>query len=127
MLITKLKVKIHRAVITQAEFNYVGSITIDEALMESADIVEYEKVQIVDVNNGQRFTTYVIEERNSGMICLNGAAARWAELGDKIIIMPYALYDSNEEKEEKPKVVFVDENNKITRVTNYEKHGQLGN
>lgn len=76
MLITKLKVKIHRAVITQAEFNYVGSITIDEALMEAADIVEYEKVQIADVNNGQRFTTYVIEERNSGMICLNGAAAR---------------------------------------------------
>lgn len=76
MLITKLKVKIHRAVITQAEFNYVGSITIDEALMEAADIVEYEKVQIADVNNGQRFTTYVIKERNSGMICLNGAAAR---------------------------------------------------
>lgn len=126
MQINMLKSKIHRATVVQAELDYVGSITIDEALMEAAGIYEYEKVQIADVNNGNRFETYVIAgERNSGMICLNGAAAHMVELGDKIIIMSYAQMTPEEIKDNKPKVVFVDDENKITRLTNYEKHGKL--
>lgn len=126
MLINVLKSKIHRATVVQAELNYVGSITIDEALMEASGIYEYEKVQIVDVNNGSRFETYVIAgERNSGMICLNGAAARMAQTGDKIIIMAYAQMTPEEHMANKPKVVFVDDNNGIERITNYEKHGLL--
>lgn len=126
MLINMLKSKIHRATVIQAELDYVGSITIDEALMEAAGINEYEQVQIVDVNNGSRFETYVISgERDSGMICLNGAAARMVSTGDKIIIMCYAQMTPEEMKEHSPKVVFVDENNSISRVTSYEKHGLL--
>ena len=126
MQINMLKSKIHRATVVQSELDYVGSITVDEALMEAAGIYEYEKVQIADVNNGNRFETYVIAgERNSGMICLNGAAAHMVSLGDKIIIMSYAQMDPSEIKDNKPKVVFVDDENKITRVTNYEKHGKL--
>lgn len=128
MLINVLKSKIHRATVVQAELNYVGSITIDEALMEAAGIFEYEKVQIVDVDNGSRFETYVIAgERNSGMICLNGAAARMVSVGDKVIIMCYAQMTLEEHMENKPKVVFVDDSNKISRVSNYEKHGLLEN
>ena len=104
----------------------MGSITIDEELMNAAGIYEYEKVQIADVNNGNRFETYVIAgEKGSGMICLNGAAAHMVNLGDKIIIMSYAQMTPEEIHENKPKVVFVDDENKITRITNYEKHGQL--
>lgn len=126
MILTMLKGKIHRATVVQAELDYVGSITIDEALMEAAGIYEYEQVQIVDVNNGQRFETYVIAgERNSGMICLNGAAARMVQVGDKIIIMCYAGMTPEERKEYSPKVVFVDEKNQISRITSYEKHGKL--
>jgi aspartate 1-decarboxylase len=126
MYISVLKSKIHRAVVKQAELNYVGSITIDETLMEAAGILEYEKVQIVDIDNGSRFETYVIAgEKDSGMICLNGAAARMVQTGDKIIIMCYAQMTPEEHKENKPKVVFVDEENKISRITNYEKHGLL--
>ena len=126
MELTMLKGKIHRAVVKQAELNYVGSITIDPELMDAAGILEYEMVQIVDVENGNRFETYTIcGEAGSGMICLNGAAARCVSTGDKIIIMCYAHYDSEEAKEHKPQVVFVDEENKISRVTNYEKHGLL--
>lgn len=126
MQINMLKSKIHRATVVQAELDYVGSITIDEALMEAAGIYEYEKVQIADVNNGNRFETYVIAgERNSGMICLNGAAAHMVELKDKIIIMSYARMTPEEVNAYKPKVVFVDDENKITRLTNYEKHGKL--
>ncbi len=122
-----LKGKIHRAVVTQAELNYVGSITIDSELLEAAGILEYEMVQIVDVQNGNRFETYTIAgEPGSGMICLNGAAARQVSVGDNVIIMCYASYSAEEAKEHKPKVVFVDEKNKATRVTNYEKHGELG-
>lgn len=92
MLLTMLKGKIHRAVVTQAELEYVGSITIDEQLMEAAGIQEYERVQVVDVDNGQRLETYAIAgERNSGVVCLNGAAARLVHPGDKVIIMAYAL------------------------------------
>ena len=126
MQLTMLKGKIHRAVVKQAELNYVGSITIDPKLMEAAGILEYEQGQIVDVENGNRFETYTIDgEPGSGMICLNGAAARQVQVGDHVIIMAYCQMDTNEAKEHKPKVVFVDEDNHISRVSNYEKHGQL--
>lgn len=126
MQIEMLKSKIHRATVKQAELNYVGSITVDEALLEAAGIYEYEKVQIADVDNGNRFETYTIAgERGSGMICLNGAAAHQVNLGDKIIIMSYAQMTPEEIKENPPKVVFVDDDNQISRVTNYEKHGAL--
>lgn len=126
MTIEMLKSKIHRATVVQAELDYVGSITIDSKLMEISGIIEYEKVQIVDVNNGNRFETYVIAgEADSGMICLNGAAARCVSVGDKIIIMSYATMTPEEAREHKPQVVFVDDSNKPTRVTTYEKHGLL--
>lgn len=126
MLVNMLKSKIHRATVVQAELDYVGSITVDEELMEATGIYEYEKVQIADVDNGNRFETYVIAgERGSGMICLNGAAAHKVNIGDKIIIMCYAQMTPEEVKENKPRVVFVDDDNKITRLTNYEKHGRL--
>lgn len=126
MQITMLKGKIHRAIVQQAELNYVGSITVDPELMELAGILEYELVQIVDVENGNRFETYTIAgEPGSGMICLNGAAARQAQVGDHVIIMCYCQMTPEEAKDHKPKVVFVDEQNHISRVTSYEKHGQL--
>ncbi|MGI6501855.1 MAG: aspartate 1-decarboxylase [Anaerostipes sp.] len=126
MNVNMLKGKIHRATVRQAELDYVGSITVDTELLEAAGILEYEKVHIVDVNNGSRFETYTIAgEAGSGMICLNGAAARCVQKGDKIIIMCYASMDENEAKEHKPKVVFVDGDNHISRETRYEKHGLL--
>lgn len=126
MNLTMLKGKIHRATVVQAELNYVGSITIDEALMEAAGILEYEQVQIVDIDNGSRFETYVIAgERDSGLICLNGAAARMVQVGDKVIIMCYASMTAEEAAGHAPKVVFVDEKNRVTRLTRYERHGLL--
>lgn len=126
MQVTMLKGKIHRAVVQQAELNYIGSITVDPALMEAAGIYEYEKVQIVDIENGSRFETYTIAgEPNSGMICLNGAAARCVQKGDHIIIMAYCQLDDKEVKEHKPKVVFVNEQNKIVKTASYEKYGVL--
>ena len=126
MRLNMLKGKIHRATVKQAALDYVGSITIDVDLLEASGIIEYEKVQIVDVHNGARFETYAIAgERGSGMICLNGAAARCVQPNDKIIIMCYCDMDEEEAKAHKPKVVFVDDENKISRITNYEKHGQL--
>ena len=126
MQLTMLKGKIHRAVVKQAELNYVGSITIDPKLMEAAGILEYEQVQIVDEENGPRFETYTIAgEPGSGMICLHGAAARQVQVGDHVIIMAYCQMDAKEAADHKPKVVFVDEENHISRVSNYEKHGQL--
>ncbi len=126
MLLSMLKGKIHRATVTQAELDYVGSITIDEELMESAGIIEYEKVHIVDINNGNRFETYVIAgEKGSGIVCLNGAAARCVQVKDKIIIMAYCNIDENEVKKHKPNVVLVDENNKVEKIATYEKHGLL--
>ncbi|MDD4372000.1 MAG: aspartate 1-decarboxylase [Anaerostipes sp.] len=126
MNVNMLKGKIHRATVRQAELDYVGSITVDTDLLEAAGILEYEKVHIVDVNNGSRFETYTIAgEAGSGMICLNGAAARCVQKGDKIIIMCYASMDENEAKGHKPKVVFVDGDNHISRETRYEKHGLL--
>ena len=126
MNITMLKGKIHRATVVQAELNYVGSITVDPALMEAAGILEYEKVQIVDVENGSRFETYTIAgEENGSMICLNGAAARQVQVGDHIIIMAYCEMTPEEAKSHRPKVVFVNDDNKVQRISSYEKHGQL--
>ena len=126
MQLSMLKSKIHRATITQTELSYVGSITIDKTLMDAAGLLEYEKVQIVDINNGNRFETYCIEgDAGSGMICINGAAARCALKGDMVIIMAYCDMTPDEAAAHKPTVVFVDEANGITRVTTYEKHGQL--
>lgn len=126
MLVTMLKGKIHRAVVTQAELHYVGSITVDPVLMEAAGILEYEMVQIVDVENGNRFETYTIAgEPDSGMICLNGAAARMVHPGDHVIIMAYCQLDALEAKEHKPRVVFVDSENKVRKTVNYEKFGVL--
>lgn len=126
MTLEMLKGKIHRATVTQAELDYVGSITIDSNLLEASGIYEYEKVAIVDVNNGSRFETYTIAgEAGSGIICLNGAAARCVQKGDKIIIMAYASMTPEEINENPPKVVFVDDSNRITRTTRYEKHGRL--
>lgn len=126
MLIERLKSKIHRATVTQAELNYVGSITIDAELMSAAGLFEYEKVQIADVDNGARFETYVIAgEAGSGVICLNGAAARCVACGDKVIIMSYARLAPEEIPDHPPRVVFVDEANRPVRVTRYEKHGRL--
>ncbi len=126
MKIRMLKGKIHRAAVTQAELNYVGSITVDSSLLEAAGILEYEMVQIVDVENGNRFETYTIAgEAGSGMICLNGAAARQVQIGDHVIIMAYADMTVEEAREHKPYVVFTDEKNAIARVTRYEKYGIL--
>lgn len=126
MLIEMLKGKIHRARVTQAELNYVGSVTIDRTLMDAAGILEYEKVQIADVDNGERLETYVIAgEAGSGVICLNGAAARCVSTGDKVIIMAYAQVTPEEAQSFKPKVVFVDDANRPVRVTHYERHGRL--
>ncbi|WP_277301820.1 aspartate 1-decarboxylase [Veillonella caviae] len=126
MILTMLKSKIHRATVTQAELDYVGSITVDTDLLNASGIREYEQVQIVDVNNGTRFTTYTIAgESGSGVVCLNGAAARHVQVNDTIIIMCYAQLDEKEIEHHKPLVVFVDEENKISHITNYEKHGLL--
>ena len=126
MFVNMLKGKIHRAVVKQAELHYVGSITVDPVLMEAAGIYEYEYVQIVDVENGNRFETYTIAgEPGSGMICLNGAAARQVAVGDHVIIMAYAQMTPEEAKAHKPHVVFVDEENQISKVSRYEKHGEL--
>ena len=109
-----MKSKIHRVKVTQAELNYVGSITIDEDLMDAAGLIENEQVHIVNNNNGERFVTYVIKgERSSGMICLNGAAARKVQIGDIVIIIAYGSMSQDEAKSFKPMVVFPDHNNKL--------------
>lgn len=126
MQIFMLKSKIHRATVTEANLDYVGSITIDRELMDKAGILEYEKIQVVNINNGNRFETYVIEgERNSGFICINGAASRLVQPGDKVILMCYCQLDEKEASNYKPTVVFVDENNKITQIRHSEKHGEI--
>ena len=114
MILNMLKAKIHRAIVTDANLNYVGSITIDKDLMDAAGILEHEQVHVVDVDNGSRLVSYAIPgPRGSGTICLNGAAARLVHPGDKIIIIAYCQMDSKEAQHFKPKVVFVDERNKI--------------
>ena len=116
MVIQVLKSKIHRAKITQAELNYVGSITIDEELMDAANIIANERVQIVNNNNGARFETYVIRgERGSGTICLNGATARLAQVGDIVIIMSYGFMEKDEARNYQPILVFPDADNKLIK------------
>ena len=125
MLYTMFHGKIHRAVITQARLDYMGSITIDEDLLDAAGILPGEKVQIVNNNNGERLETYTIAgERGSGVICLNGAAARKAQVGDVVIIIAYGLMDAKEAKQNEPKVVMVDEHNRIVADIGREKANQ---
>ena len=125
MLYTMFHGKIHRAVVTQARLDYMGSITIDEDLLDTAGILPGEKVQIVNNNNGERLETYTIAgERGSGVICLNGAAARKAQVGDVVIIIAYGLMDAKEAKENEPKVVMVDEHNRIVADIGREKANQ---
>lgn len=114
MQIQVLKSKIHRATVTQADLNYIGSVTIDQKLMEAANLIENEKVQIVNTNNGERLETYVIKgKRGSGTICLNGPTARKVEPGDIIIIVSYALMDFEQAKKFKPTIIFPSEKNKL--------------
>ncbi|HEX8393461.1 MAG TPA: aspartate 1-decarboxylase [Longimicrobium sp.] len=116
MLRNMCKSKIHRATVTGADLNYIGSITIDPELMEAADLLEFEQVAVVNVNNGARFETYVIPgERGKGEMCLNGAAARLVHPGDKVIVISYAQYDEAEMASYRPRFIFVDEQNRISR------------
>ena len=118
--------KIHRATVTEANVDYVGSITVDQALLDAAGILEYQRVQVVDVDNGNRLETYTIAaEPGSGTVCLNGAAAHCVEVGHKVIVMAYGLVDAHEAAELAPRIVFVDAANRPTTVSRYEKHGQI--
>jgi aspartate 1-decarboxylase len=126
MLRTVFKSKLHRATVTQACLDYVGSITIDEDLMDAADILINEQVAVVDINNGERLETYAIPgPRGSGVICLNGAAARLVQPGDKVIIITYAVVDNQEAKTWKPTVAFLNDANQISELKNEEKHGEI--
>ncbi len=117
MFLTMLKSKIHRATVTEANLNYTGSITIDQTLLEASNILPHEKVQVVNINNGARFETYVITgPPNSGVVCLNGAAARLVQPGDMIIIISYMLVTAEEAQAIKPTIVMVNEQNQITEV-----------
>lgn len=123
---TMMKSKIHRATVTEACLNYVGSITIDQDLLDAADIWENEKVQIVNNNNGARLETYTIAgERGSGIICLNGAAARLVQPGDTVIIISYGAFDETAAKSHQPRLVFVGGDNRIVAVKGAEKHGEI--
>ena len=125
MILNLLKAKIHCATVTEANLQYMGSITIDEALMEAAGILANERVQITDNNNGARLETYVIPgKRGSGVICLNGAAARCVQPGDIVIIMAYAFMEEAEAKVYQPKVVMVNEKNEVREIRTIEYHGQ---
>lgn len=127
MYLNMFKSKIHRATVTEANLNYMGSITIDEALLEAANLLPNERVQVVNNNNGARFETYVIKgPRDSGVICLNGAAARLAQPGDIVIIISYAMMDESEARTHQPAVVMVNSENKITEVKGGEVHGDIG-
>jgi len=126
MILTMLKAKIHRAAVTESNLNYVGSITIDKDLMEASGILEYEKVSVVDIDNGSRLETYVIEGKcGSGVICLNGAAARLVHPGDKVIILAYCQVDSEEAESHSPKIVFVGSGNAILEIKGSEEHGEV--
>ncbi|KAB3537701.1 aspartate 1-decarboxylase [Alkaliphilus pronyensis] len=124
MMLNFFKSKLHRGTVTEANLNYVGSVTIDENLLKEANIYPNEKVQIVNNNNGARFETYVIKgEAGSGVICLNGAAARLVQPGDKVIIIAYCWLNEEEASTFKPKVLILDENNNIEDIVYEEKHG----
>ena len=127
MLRTLLNGKIHRATVTEADLNYVGSVTIDQDILDAANIAVHEKVQIVNNNNGARFETYTIAgQRGSGVICLNGAAARKVTVGDKVIIIAYAMMTPEEAQACVPKVVMVDDNNRPLKVRGTELAGEIG-
>ena len=116
MIRVMMKSKIHGATVTEANLKYTGSITIDRALLKATDIVPFERVQIVNLHNGSRVETYVLEGlEGSGTICMNGAAARWAEVGDKVIIISYSLLSSKETRTHRPKILFVDDKNRIKK------------
>lgn len=126
MFLNMLKSKIHRAVITEANIHYVGSITIDEDIMDAAGLHEYELVHVVDINNGNRLETYTIAgPRGKGDICLNGAAARLVHVGDHVIMMAYCQIEAEKVSEHKPKIVFVDKTNSIIEIASYENHGEI--
>jgi len=126
MMLNMFKAKIHRATVTEANLNYVGSITIDKLLLKASGILPGERVQIVNNNNGARLETYVIEgEAVSGVICLNGAAARHVHVGDNVIIIAYCWIDAEEAKTFKPSVVFVNDKNAISEITDHETHGEI--
>lgn len=125
MLVNMFKGKIHKARVTEANLNYVGSITVDQDLLDAAGILPNEKVQVVNNNNGARLETYTIPgERGSGVVCLNGAAARLVHPGDIVIIISYTWLDEKEARQHKPKVILVDENNKIAAMIDEEKPGK---
>jgi aspartate 1-decarboxylase len=127
MQISLCRAKIHRATVTQTELHYPGSLTLDRNLIDAAGLFVYEQVSVVNINNGNRFETYIIEgERESGMVCLNGAAARLAQRGDLVIIMAYGLFQPDEIPPEfRPTVVHLDERNTITRIDRGEVHGKM--
>ena len=126
MFRTMMRAKLHRATVTEANLNYVGSITIDEDLMDAVEIVENEKVQIVNNNNGARLETYVIKgERGSGVVCLNGAAARLVQQGDKVIIICYGLVAAEEVNKQVPKIAVLDDHNQIIEMLGAEKAGTI--
>jgi len=126
MELTVLKGKIHRATVTEADLHYVGSITIDQDLMDAAGLLSYEKVLVADIDNGNRLETYIIAgPRGSGIICLNGASARLVSVGDRVIIMAFCQLTPEEAASHKPTVVFVDDGNAICEITSYEEHGMI--
>lgn len=127
MELSVLKAKIHRAMVTEADLHYVGSITIDQDLMDAAGLLSYEKVLVADIDNGNRLETYIIAgPRGSGIICLNGASARLVSPGDRVIVMAFCTMSPEEAKTHRPTVVFVDEKNAISEITYYEEHGMIG-
>ena len=127
MMIQVLKSKIHRVKVTESNLHYIGSVTIDEDLMDAANLIENEKVQIVNNNNGERLETYVIRgERGSGMICLNGAAARFFHQGDKVIVMAYCLIENSKAPVHKPKIALIDSNNKVSQLIDHEDANTIG-
>ena len=118
MLRSLLKTKINGATVTETQLHYEGSITIDEQIMEQADILQGEEVWVLNVNNGARFVTYCIKgKRNSGTICINGAGARLAQVGDKVLVLSFSSFSEEEAKKHKPRLVHLDENNRITKIT----------
>lgn len=126
MELTVLKGKIHRATVTEADLHYVGSITIDQDLMDAAGLLAYEKVLVADIDNGNRLETYIIAgPRGSGIICLNGASARLVSVGDRVIIMAFCQVTLEEAASHRPTVVFVDDDNSICEITSYEEHGMM--
>ncbi len=128
MFVTMFKSKIHRATVTEANLNYVGSITVDQDLLDAAGILPGEKVQIVNNNNGARLETYTISgERGSGVVCLNGAAARLVQPGDTVIIIAYGMMTQDEARTFKPDVIFLNKENQIVEIAHEEKHGESKN